>query len=46
MSVLILLSVLKINVFKVSDSAGCDTDCEIFLTPKNRERKKPITFFY
>lgn len=37
MSVLILVSVVKINVFKVSGSAGCDTDCEIFLTPKNRE---------
>lgn len=30
MSVLILVSVLKINVFKVSGNAGCDTGSEIF----------------
>lgn len=32
--VLILVSVLKINVFEVSGSAGCDTDCEIFSIPR------------
>lgn len=37
MSVLTLVSVLKILVFKVSVSTGCDTDCEVFLTLNNRE---------
>lgn len=37
--ILILVSVVKINVFKVSVSSGCDIDCEIFFDTKKIECK-------